>query len=110
MPGIKELKTRIKSISGTRKVTRAMQMVSAAKMRKSQDATMRSRTYSSLAWELIENIEANSDAKTAARNKNANGVIPEDWSAADNLSGIQNHELDDRPKSGITQLLQSYPN
>ena len=56
MPGIKELKTRIKSISGTRKVTRAMQMVSAAKMRKSQDATMRSRTYASLAWELITNL------------------------------------------------------
>jgi len=56
MPGIKELKTRIKSISGTRKVTRAMQMVSAAKMRKSQDATVRSRTYSTLAWELILNL------------------------------------------------------
>jgi F-type H+-transporting ATPase subunit gamma len=58
MPGIKELKTRIKSISGTRKVTRAMQMVSAAKMRKSQDATMRSRTYAGLAWELIINLSA----------------------------------------------------
>jgi len=56
MPGIKELKTRIKSIGGTRKVTRAMQMVSAAKMRKSQDATMRSRSYASLAWELITSL------------------------------------------------------
>ena len=36
MPGIKELKTRIKSIGGTRKVTRAMQMVSAAKMRRAR--------------------------------------------------------------------------
>jgi F-type H+-transporting ATPase subunit gamma len=58
MPGIKELKTRIKSISGTRKVTRAMQMVSAAKMRKSQDATMKSRSYASLAWELIVNLNS----------------------------------------------------
>ena len=58
MPGIKELKTRIKSISGTRKVTRAMQMVSAAKMRKSQEATLRSRSYASLAWELIGNLSA----------------------------------------------------
>jgi F-type H+-transporting ATPase subunit gamma len=58
MPGIKELKTRIKSISGTRKVTRAMQMVSAAKMRKSQDATLKSRTYSTLAWELVLNLSS----------------------------------------------------
>ncbi len=56
MAGIKELKTRIKSIGGMRKVTRAMQMVSAAKMRKAQAATLASRTYSSLAWELISDL------------------------------------------------------
>ncbi len=58
MPGIKELKTRIRSIQSTRKITRAMQMVSAAKMRKAQAATLASRTYSSLAWELIMNLAA----------------------------------------------------
>lgn len=63
MPGIKELKTRIKSIGGTRKVTRAMQMVSASKMRKAQNATMGSRTYSSLAWELILNLAASDHPK-----------------------------------------------
>ena len=56
MPGIKELKTRIKSIGSTRKITRAMQMVSAAKMRKAQAAALNSRTYSELAWELIHNL------------------------------------------------------
>jgi F-type H+-transporting ATPase subunit gamma len=56
MPGIKELKTRIKSISGTRKVTRAMQMVSAAKMRKAQNFALQSRTYAEEAWKLITNI------------------------------------------------------
>lgn len=39
-----------------RKITRAMQMVSAAKMRKAQNATINSRSYSSLAWELISNL------------------------------------------------------
>lgn len=39
-------------------MTRAMQMVSAAKMRKSQDATLKSRTYSTLAWELILNLSS----------------------------------------------------
>lgn len=56
MAGIKELKTRIKSIGGTRKITRAMQMVSAAKMRKAQNSALSSRTYSSLAWELISRL------------------------------------------------------
>ena len=56
MPGIKELKTRIKSIQSTRKITRAMQMVSAAKMRKAQTAVTQSRTYAELAWELIGSL------------------------------------------------------
>lgn len=56
MPGIKELKTRIRSVQSTRKITRAMQMVSAAKMKKAQNAALSSRTYSSLAWELIMNL------------------------------------------------------
>lgn len=56
MPGIKELKTRIKSVQSTRKITKAMQMVSAAKMRKSQTAALSSRKYSDLAWDLINNI------------------------------------------------------
>ncbi len=56
MPGIKDLKTRIKSVQSTRKITRAMQMVSAAKMRKAQNSVLQSRSYAQLAWELIENI------------------------------------------------------
>ncbi len=91
MPGIKELKTRIKSIGGTRKVTRAMQMVSAAKMRKSQDATMRSRSYASLAWELIISLS---------------GVIPAQ-------AEILNQDRDSGSETGMAQqiarLLQSFP-
>src|SRR5688572_21451016 len=56
MPGTQELTRRIKSIKSTRKITKAMQMVSAAKMRKSQNATLASRTYADLAWELIASL------------------------------------------------------
>ncbi|MBL8030047.1 MAG: ATP synthase F1 subunit gamma [Candidatus Doudnabacteria bacterium] len=56
MAGIKELKIRIKSIRGTRKITRAMQMVSAAKMKRAQNATVSSRSYSEMAWEIIKNL------------------------------------------------------
>jgi F-type H+-transporting ATPase subunit gamma len=56
MPGTQELTRRIKSIKSTRKITKAMQMVSAAKMRKAQNATLASRTYADLAWELIRSL------------------------------------------------------
>jgi F-type H+-transporting ATPase subunit gamma len=56
MPSSQELTRRIKSIKSTRKITRAMQMVSAAKMRKAQNATMASRNYSQLASELIAEL------------------------------------------------------
>lgn len=56
MPGIKELKTRIKSIGSTRKITRAMQLVSAAKMRKAQMAVLSSRAYAEAAWEIIQKV------------------------------------------------------
>jgi F-type H+-transporting ATPase subunit gamma len=56
MAGLKDLRTRIKSIGNTRKITRAMQLVSAAKMRKSQSAVLASRAYSELAWSLINEI------------------------------------------------------
>ena len=58
MAGLRDLKRRIKGIQNMRKITRAMQMVSAAKMRKSQNAVVASRTYSSLAWELIVNVSS----------------------------------------------------
>ncbi len=95
MPGIKELKTRIKSISGTRKVTRAMQMVSAAKMRKSQDATTKSRTYSSLAWELITNLSS---------------VIPSTTEGS--LSDEEREDVNDSSSDALlemTQLLRTHP-
>lgn len=58
MPSTQELTRRIKSIKSTRKITRAMQMVSSAKMRKSQNVAMASRTYAHLAWELINNVSS----------------------------------------------------
>lgn len=64
MPGTRELTRRIKSIKSTRKITRAMQLISAAKMRKSQQATMASRTYSQLAWELIQSLNGGAEVKS----------------------------------------------
>ncbi len=56
MASTQELTRRIKSVKSTRKITRAMQMVSASKMRRAQNATLASRTYTELARELISGL------------------------------------------------------
>ncbi len=45
MPSLKDLKTRIESVKSTRKITKAMQMVAAAKLRRAQDAAEAGRPY-----------------------------------------------------------------
>ena len=46
MPSLKDLKNRIESVKNTRKITKAMQMVAAAKLRRAQDTAEASRPYS----------------------------------------------------------------
>jgi F-type H+-transporting ATPase subunit gamma len=45
MAGLKDIKRRLKSVNNTKKITSAMKLVSAAKLRKTQDAVVRSRAY-----------------------------------------------------------------
>jgi len=45
MPSLKDLKNRIGSVKNTRKITKAMQMVAAAKLRRAQDAAVAARPY-----------------------------------------------------------------
>jgi F-type H+-transporting ATPase subunit gamma len=52
------LKRRITSIKGTRQITKALQLVSASKLRRAQEFAMRSRAYSDLAYELLAKLSA----------------------------------------------------
>ena len=52
----KAIKSRIKSVKNTKKITKAMEMVSAAKMRKAVDATLGTRLYASLAHDLMDKL------------------------------------------------------
>ena len=56
MSNTKEIQGRIRSISNTRKITKAMEMVSASKMRKATEAVLRTRTYANLSWTTVLNI------------------------------------------------------
>ena len=53
MAGSRDLKRRIRSISNTKKITKAMEMVAAAKMRKAVRAVLATRDYANLAWATI---------------------------------------------------------
>jgi F-type H+-transporting ATPase subunit gamma len=62
MAGGREIKTKIKSVQNTRKVTRALEMVSASKIRKAQDRMKASRPYARLMRQMIGHIaKANSE-------------------------------------------------
>jgi len=62
MPSLKDLKIRIESVKSTRKITKAMQMVAAAKLRRAQDAAEAARPYA----ERMEGVLGNLAAGVAA--------------------------------------------
>ena len=61
MANLKEIRGRISSISSTMQITSAMKMVSAAKLKKAQDAIVMLRPYSEKLQEIIQNLNANPD-------------------------------------------------
>jgi F-type H+-transporting ATPase subunit gamma len=58
MSGLKEIRTRIASIKTTRQVTSAMKMVSAAKLKKAQDAILQVRPYANKLHEILVSISS----------------------------------------------------
>ena len=62
MANLKEIRNRITSIKSTMQITSAMKMVSAAKLKKAQDAITAMRPYSSKLSELLQNLSATLDS------------------------------------------------
>jgi len=60
--GTRELKRRIKSVASTQKVTKAMEMVAASKMRRAIASVLATRDYSNLAWATIMNLAQRTDS------------------------------------------------
>ena len=58
---LKEVRNRIKSVQNTQQITKAMKMVSAAKLRKAQDNIVQMRPYARKLQEVLSNIVSNSD-------------------------------------------------
>lgn len=59
---LKEVRNRIKSVQSTQQITKAMKMVSAAKLRKAQDSILQMRPYAQKLQDMLSNIVSNSEA------------------------------------------------
>jgi len=78
MANLKEIRNRISSVSSTMQITSAMKMVSAAKLKKAQDAITAMRPYADKLTELLQGLSASLDAdsgSTFADNRPVNKVL-----------------------------------
>ncbi|WP_339608374.1 ATP synthase F1 subunit gamma [uncultured Roseivirga sp.] len=78
MANLKEVKERIKSVSSTQQITRAMKMVAAAKLRRAQDKIIQLRPYSEKLSAILANVSAgNSDESmtTYAQERDVKNVL-----------------------------------
>jgi F-type H+-transporting ATPase subunit gamma len=62
MPSLKEVRNRIVSVGSTMQITSAMKMVSAAKLKRAQDAITQMRPYANKLKEILENVSSSLDA------------------------------------------------
>ena len=62
MPSLIDIRRRSRTVKNTQQITRAMKMVSSAKLRKAQDRVLMSRPYSSILGELVANAAAAASA------------------------------------------------
>ncbi len=67
MANLKEIRNRIASVSSTMQITSAMKMVSAAKLKKAQDAITAMRPYSDKLTELLQSLSASLDGDAGSK-------------------------------------------
>lgn len=110
MAGIKEIRTRIASVTNTQKITSAMKMVSAAKLRKAQQAVTRMRPYSEKLQEILQNVSSgieSNDGNPYAVVRNAEKILIVAVASNDGLCGGFNSNI---AKATIALLNEEYAN
>ncbi len=69
MPSLIDIRRRIRSVKNTQQITKAMKMVSAAKLRRAQDRVIASRPYGSLLRKVLANVAAAAAGDETAQNQ-----------------------------------------
>ena len=96
MANLKEIRNRIASVGSTMQITSAMKMVSAAKLKKAQDAITAMRPYSEKLTELLQNLSATLDADSGssfAQQREVNKVLVVAITANRGLAGAFNTNI-----------------
>ena len=73
MPSLKDLKTRINSVKSTQKITSAMKMVAAAKLRRAQDSAEKGRPYAARMQQIVNSLVSKADPISAPQLLVGNG-------------------------------------
>ena len=111
MPSLKDLRNRITSVKSTQKITKAMKMVAAAKLRKAQENAEKSRLYSEKMNEIIANLKSSiTDKSSAPRlligNNDNNTILCVIMTADRGLCGGFNSNICKKSKEYINNLLK----
>ncbi|MBJ7879701.1 ATP synthase F1 subunit gamma [Gelidibacter salicanalis] len=96
MANLKEIRNRITSVSSTMQITSAMKMVSAAKLKKAQDAITAMRPYSDKLTELLQSLSATLDADSGskfAEQRDVNKVLLVSITSNRGLAGAFNSNI-----------------
>lgn len=110
MANLKEIRTRIASVKNTRQVTSAMKMVSAAKLRKAQDAIIKIRPYTDQLHKVAAEISsaAGDDISSALiEEREVNKLLVVVFSSNKGLCGAFNYQI---AKAAITFVKEQYQN
>ena len=110
MANLKEIRTRIASVKNTRQVTSAMKMVSAAKLRKAQDAIMKIRPYTDQLHKVAGEISsaAGDDVSSAlTEERDVNKLLVVIFASNKGLCGAFNYQI---AKAAISYLKEQHGN
>jgi F-type H+-transporting ATPase subunit gamma len=95
MPNLKEVRNRITSVGSTMQITSAMKMVSAAKLKRAQDAILQMRPYANKLKEILENVSSSVDASdnVYARKSTGKNILIVSVSSNRGLAGAFNSSI-----------------
>src|ERR1700730_17691426 len=77
MPNVLDIKRRIRSVINTRQITKAMKMVSAAKLRRAQERALAARPYATMLQQMLANVAEAARQRPDARAHPLLAVRPE---------------------------------
>ncbi len=103
MPNLKEVRNRITSVNSTMQITSAMKMVSAAKLKKAQDAITQMRPYAEKLSEILSNLSASIDTSEGvyAEQREVNKVLVVAITSNRGLCGAFNANINKSVKNAI---------